>query len=38
MSDAANVRQAVPFFGVSSMEASLPYYVDGLGSETRGGL
>ena len=28
---AANVRQAVPFFGVSSMEASLRYYVDGLG-------
>jgi hypothetical protein len=28
---AANVRQAVPFFAVSSMEASLRYYVDGLG-------
>jgi lactoylglutathione lyase len=27
----ANVRQAVPFFRVSSMEASLRYYVDGLG-------
>lgn len=26
-----NVRQAVPFFGVSSMEASLRFYVDGLG-------
>ena len=26
-----NVRQAVPFFGVSSTEASLRYYVDGLG-------
>ena len=27
----ANVRQAVPFFGVSSMEVSYKYYVDGLG-------
>jgi lactoylglutathione lyase len=27
----ANVKQAVPFFGVSSMEASLRFYVDGLG-------
>ncbi|HEX8692009.1 MAG TPA: VOC family protein [Longimicrobium sp.] len=27
----ANVRQAVPFFGVTSMDASLRYYVDGLG-------
>lgn len=26
-----NVKQAVPFFAVSSMEASLRYYVDGLG-------
>jgi len=26
-----NVRQAVPFFGVRSMEASLRFYVDGLG-------
>ena len=26
-----NVRQAVPFFGVTSMEASLRFYVDGLG-------
>ncbi len=26
-----NVRQAVPFFGVTSMEASLKFYVDGLG-------
>jgi len=26
-----NVRQAVPFFGVSNMEASLRFYVDGLG-------
>ncbi len=28
-----NVKQAVPFFGVSSMEASLRFYVDGLGFE-----
>lgn len=28
---AANVKQAVPFFSVSDMEASLRYYVDGLG-------
>jgi catechol 2,3-dioxygenase-like lactoylglutathione lyase family enzyme len=27
----ANVRQAVPFFGVTDMEASLRFYVDGLG-------
>lgn len=27
----ANVKQAVPFFGVTSMEASLRFYVDGLG-------
>jgi lactoylglutathione lyase len=26
-----NVKQAVPFFGVSSMEASLRFYLDGLG-------
>jgi predicted enzyme related to lactoylglutathione lyase len=26
-----NVKQAVPFFGVSSMERSLPFYIDGLG-------
>jgi lactoylglutathione lyase len=26
-----NVRQAVPFFGVTNMEASLRFYVDGLG-------
>ena len=26
-----NVKQAVPFFGVSDMEESLRYYVDGLG-------
>jgi hypothetical protein len=28
-----NVQQAVPFFGVVSMEASLRFYVDGLGFE-----
>ncbi|HEX9754261.1 MAG TPA: VOC family protein [Gemmatimonadales bacterium] len=28
-----NVRQAVPFFLVASMDASLRYYVDGLGFE-----
>lgn len=27
----ANVRQAVPFSGVTNMEASLRFYVDGLG-------
>ena len=26
-----NVKQAVPFFGVSSMEASLQFYLEGLG-------
>jgi lactoylglutathione lyase len=26
-----NVRQAVPFFGVTNMESSLRFYVDGLG-------
>jgi lactoylglutathione lyase len=26
-----NVRQAVPFFGVTNMEVSLRFYVDGLG-------
>ena len=29
----ANLKQAVPFFGVSSMDASLRFYVDGLGFE-----
>jgi lactoylglutathione lyase len=29
----ANIQQAVPFFRVSSMEASLRFYVDGLGFE-----
>jgi lactoylglutathione lyase len=27
----ANVKQAVPFFSVTNMEASLRFYVDGLG-------
>ena len=27
----ANVKQAVPFLGVTNMEASLRFYVDGLG-------
>lgn len=27
----ANVKQAVPFFGVSDMQASLRFYIDGLG-------
>ena len=26
-----NVKEVVPFFGVSNMEASLKFYVDGLG-------
>src|SRR5262245_25783152 len=28
---AANVKQAVPFFGVTDIDASLRFYVDGLG-------
>jgi hypothetical protein len=31
MSSETNVKQAVPFFAVSSMANSLRYYVDGLG-------
>jgi catechol 2,3-dioxygenase-like lactoylglutathione lyase family enzyme len=31
--EASNVRQAVPFFMVSDMEASVRFYVDGLGFE-----
>ena len=27
----ANVKQAVPFFGVTNMETSLRFYVNGLG-------
>jgi len=30
-SDIPNVRQAVPFFNVKDIEASLRFYVDGLG-------
>jgi len=30
-STSANVKQAVPFFGVTNMEASLRYYIEGLG-------
>ena len=30
-----NVKQAVPFFGVSNMESSLRFYVDGLGFKMR---
>lgn len=30
---AINIRQTVPFFAVSDMEASLIFYVDGLGFE-----
>jgi lactoylglutathione lyase len=29
----ANVKQAVPFFGASDIEASVRYYIDGLGFE-----
>lgn len=29
--NAANVEQAVPFFGVTNMEASLRFYIDGVG-------
>ena len=29
----ANVQQAVPFFGVTNIETSIRYYVDGLGFE-----
>jgi len=31
MNSEPNVKQAVPFFAVSSMDASLRFYVDGLG-------
>lgn len=30
-----NVEQAVPFFGVTNMEASLSFYIDGLAFEMR---
>lgn len=32
---AANVEKAVPFFGVTNMETSLRYYIDGLGFEMK---
>jgi lactoylglutathione lyase len=35
MTSSANVQQAVPFFMVTSLEASLRYYVDGLGFEVK---
>src|ERR1043166_2851435 len=31
MSSEANVRQAVPFFAVADIDASLRYYIEGLG-------
>ena len=31
----ANLKQAVPFFGVTNMEGSLQFYVDGLGFKIR---
>jgi len=31
----ANVKQSVPFFGVTHMEASLSFYVDGLGFQMK---
>jgi len=31
----ANVKKAVPFFGVKKMEASLRFYVDGLGFQMK---
>jgi len=30
-----NVKQAVPFFMVTNMDASLRYYIDGLGFELK---
>jgi lactoylglutathione lyase len=35
MSGIGNVRQAVPFFAVADMPASLAFYVDGLGFEIK---
>jgi len=32
---AANVEKAVPFFGVTNMETSLRYYIDGLGFDMK---
>lgn len=31
MSDEPNVQEAIPFFNIASMDASLRFYVDGLG-------
>ena len=31
MKAAANIQQAIPFFGITDMEASLRFYVEGLG-------
>lgn len=31
----SNIKQAVPFFGVTDMEASLRFYVEGLGFEMK---
>jgi len=36
MSEKPNVKQAVPFFAVSDMKASLAFYVEGLGFEMAG--
>src|SRR5262249_31738358 len=33
MSTEPNVKQAIPFFGVENIQASLRFYVDGLGFE-----
>jgi len=33
MENQPNVKEAVPFFGVASMEQSLRFYVDGLGCQ-----
>lgn len=33
LSSEANVRQVVPFLAVSDMEASLRFYLEGLGSQ-----
>lgn len=30
-----NIKQAVPFFGVTNMEASLKFYIDGLGCKMK---
>ncbi len=35
MSLAANVQQAVPFFGVTDMQASMQFYIAGLGFEMK---